>query len=158
MKINVGKYIVVCPNRPADRFEAFTVFLAGGITGCRNWQLDAMGMLPDGITILSPRRPDWPIGDPGASAGQIGWEVEHLRGCDMMLVWFSDETLQPITWYEMGKYIGGTKRMAVGASPAYPRRADVVLQVGYERPTAVVHDNLRATCDEVARQFKISRA
>ena len=57
-----------------------SVFLAGGITGCPDWQSDIVKMLSDtDLTLLNPRRADFPIGDPDAAFDQIQWEHNALR-------------------------------------------------------------------------------
>jgi len=57
-----------------------SLFLAGGITGCPNWQADLTDLFKDeNIVLLNPRRRNFPINDPSASEQQIKWAYEHLR-------------------------------------------------------------------------------
>lgn len=58
-----------------------TVFLAGGIQSCEDWQSQARTVLADvpGLVVLNPRRADFPLGNPDAEAEQVAWESEHLR-------------------------------------------------------------------------------
>lgn len=142
--------VVTCPQPYRGRGRP-TVFLAGGITDVWNWQTRAAALLPDGVVAFNPRRASWPIGDPAASAGQIGWEFEHLAAADVVLVWFSWETVHPITLYELGFHAAAGRRLVVGCHPDYPRRTDVVLQLGHARPDVTVRDDLAEVCaDAVA--------
>lgn len=149
--------VVVCPDRwlPGDHPA---VFLAGGVTGCPDWQTPAAGLLPDGTVAFTPRRPDWPIGDPAASEGQIRWEHQHLAAADVVLFWFCQETVQPIALFELGVHAVGLGRpVAVGCHPAYPRRTDVLVQLGLARPDVPVRDTLEATCADTARLLTAAR-
>lgn len=139
-------HVVTCPTPHPTGDPRPTVFLAGGITGCRDWQADTPPLLPDGTVAFNPRRPDWPIDDPAASAGQIAWEFDHLHRADAILVWFSHETIQPITLFELAAHAYTGRRIAVGADPRYPRRTDVVLQLRHARPDITVRDTLQAVC------------
>lgn len=54
------------------------VFLAGGITGCPDWQAAVVRMVGDAnVVLLNPRRENFPMDDPKASLDQILWEHDH---------------------------------------------------------------------------------
>jgi len=154
------------------------VFLAGGITGCPDWQHEARIELErdDGTgkplhpcTILNPRRADFPMADPMAAAEQIAWEYDALRDADIVLFWFCKETVQPIVLFELGatmerhyyeddedesdtpleKRWGGDK-CVIGVEEGYARVQDVQLQVALRRgPWQVIHRTLEAVLNEV---------
>src|SRR5438132_145293 len=87
-----------------------SVFLAGGITGCPDWQTDMVSLLAGSpVVVLNPRRKNFPIGDPNAAQEQIAWEYRHLRKADRILFWFSAATLNPIVLYELGAWSVTTK-------------------------------------------------
>ena len=86
------------------------------------------------------------MGDPAEGARQIRWEFDHLARADVILFWFSFETLQPIVLFELGRWASSAKPLAVGAHPQYGRRFDVVEQLRLIRPGLVVHADLAATC------------
>lgn len=45
-----------------------SIFLAGGITNCPNWQQEAISYLSKlNLTIYNPRRENFPINDPNVS-------------------------------------------------------------------------------------------
>ncbi|MBU2662852.1 nucleoside 2-deoxyribosyltransferase domain-containing protein [Actinoplanes bogorensis] len=137
---------VVAPERPASPLGP-GIFLAGGISGVRDWQRDAIEWLkPVWPVVYNPRRADFPMGDDDAGARQIRWEFEQLAVADAVLFWFSFETIQPIVLYELGRWAASDKPLAVGADPGYERRFDVVEQLGLARPELTVHADLESTC------------
>jgi hypothetical protein len=120
-----------------------SLFLAGGITGCPDWQREVIDLLAgESVTLLNPRRANFPIGDPTAAPKQIEWEHWHLRKADAVLFWFPGETLCPIVLYELGAWSMTGKPLFVGTHPNYQRKQDVVLQTGLVRPDVRVVDNL----------------
>lgn len=130
-----------------------TLFLAGGITGCPNWQAKAVYMLSDSqIVVFNPRHADFPIHDPSAAAGQVEWEFRHLRAARAVLFWFAaGPSVQPIALYELGAHAATGKPLAVGADPGYLRRADVLLQLSHIRPELVVQNSLEMVCADARR-------
>ncbi|GAA4573278.1 nucleoside 2-deoxyribosyltransferase domain-containing protein [Planotetraspora kaengkrachanensis] len=123
-----------------------SVFLAGGITDCPDWQAEVAAGLADlPVAVLNPRRAAFED-SPEAAAEQIGWEFRHLAACDTILFWFpGSRSVQPIALYELGMWAGRTKPIVVGADPAYARRLDVSVQLSHVRPGLVVHDSLEKT-------------
>ena len=130
-----------------------SVFLGGGITNCPNWQKYVVEQLADvPITLLNPRRANFPINDPSASDFQIRWERDHLEKADIIIFWFPSETLCPITLYELGFWTNSKKCLIVGTHPNYQRRTDVVIQTQLSRPTLEIFSSL----DEIIRSLKKS--
>ena len=129
-----------------------SVFLAGGITGCPDWQAVAAQVLTDhAVVVLNPRRANFPIDDPSSAAVQIGWEYRHLRKANLILFWFPDsgDVVQPIALFELGAHLGGS--IAVGADPGYVRRSDVVYQLALARADLIVHGSLGDTVQAAIR-------
>lgn len=139
---------------PKRAVEHPGVFLAGGITGCPDWQTAVarrLDSLDDG-TILNPRRANFPIDDPEAAEQQITWEHTHLRLADVVLFWFpAGGAVQPIALYELGAWSMTGKPLAVGVEAGYPRERDVRIQTRLARPEVPVVGNLDALLDEFAR-------
>jgi hypothetical protein len=129
-----------------------SVFLAGEITDCPDWQAAALSYLdgPD-VAVLNPRRADFPIHDPSATQQQIDWEYRHLRHASVILFWFAGgPSIQPIALYELGAHAASGKPLVVGCDPDYLRRADVLYQLGHVRPELTVFVSLAATCQAAA--------
>ena len=104
-----------------------SVFLAGGITDCPDWQAEMRELLADtNLIVLNPRRADFDVRDPENSVKQIRWEHWAMYDADIISFWFPKETLCPITLYELGKQQGrGDKKLVIGIHPDYARRLDV---------------------------------
>jgi hypothetical protein len=127
------------------------VFLAGGISGCPDWQMDATEILSkhEGMVLMNPRRDSIDMDNPEESREQIRWEFRHLKIAEIVLFWFPKETVCPITLFELGKMINTNKVLAIGTHPEYSRRFDVVEQLHLVRPGVKVYDNLNDTCGQV---------
>lgn len=126
-----------------------SLFLAGGITGCKDWQSAVSTLIGDEqILTVNPRRAEWPENETAAVRQQIEWEHWWLRRCDAVLFWFPDGPVQPIALYELGCWSNTDKPMAVGADPTYVRRFDVKHQTRLVRPEQTVHSGLGATLAE----------
>ena len=129
--------VITAPNRL--EFLGKSVFLAGGITDCEWWQDELISLIPKSldVTLLNPRRRDFPIGDPSAAQEQIGWEFAALELASIFSIWFSGgRSPQPICMYELGRHVakrevgGKLDRVAVGVDPSYIRKQDVEIQLG----------------------------
>jgi hypothetical protein len=126
-----------------------SLFLAGGITACGDWQRDISHALADlPFDVLNPRRANFPMDDPNAAEEQIRWEHRYIRRATAVLFWFPSETLCPITLYELGTCTMMGKPLFVGTHPAYARRSDVIIQTRLARPEIVVVDSLDALLDQ----------
>lgn len=145
------KYIEA-PESMTMRLSEIQVFMAGGITNCPDWQQEMRELLSDtDLTLVNPRRADFPIGDPNAAHEQISWEYSALRLCDAILFWFPKETLCPIVLYELGAWTMQEKPIFVGCHLEYKRIQDVLIQTSLARPGVVIVSSLA----ELAHQVRV---
>lgn len=147
---------IEAPNNydPRDK----SLFLAGGITGCPDWQSEMLGKIQHlPITVFNPRRVNFPIDDPTAAMEQITWEFEHLRKAEAISFWFPHETMNPIVLYELGAWSMTNKKLFVGTHPKYQRLQDVVIQTKLARPDINVVDSLDNLANEVILWQKESK-
>jgi hypothetical protein len=115
------------------------LFLAGGITGCPDWQSEIVVLLGDtDWVVFNPRRKNFPIDDPDVATEQIKWEYDHLRKASTILFWFPYQAICPIALYELGAWSMTEKPMYIGMHPEYERRKDVEVQTGLVRPDVVI--------------------
>ena len=111
-----------------------TIFLAGGISNCPDWQEGVAQRIAaevDDCVIYNPRRLDFDMGAyEDVSRFQITWEYHALRMSTVNLFWFPEETLCPITLFEYGSAIERLHAGAVmcGTHINYQRRFDLVEQ------------------------------
>jgi hypothetical protein len=134
-------------------YDNKSLFLAGGITGCSDWQAEMVEKLSDtDLTLLNPRRKDFPINDPSAAREQITWEWHHLQSAKAISFWFAKETIQPIVLFELGKWLCHGKRIFIGIDPEYPRRQDVEIQTELELRIEIAY-----SIDDLVDQIKDSK-
>lgn len=138
---------VECPSS----FSKPSIFLAGGITGCENWQVQMVNLLAGtNLILVNPRRENFDIGDSGKTLQQIEWEHLMLRRCDGILFWFSKETIQPIVLFELGAHLQTVgKPIFIGMNPEYQRRVDVEVQTKLVRPDLQIVYSLQALAGQV---------
>lgn len=129
-----------------DDAAEVSIFLAGGITGCPDWQEKAVRALTPKYVVLNPRCKDFPTHDPSAARTQIEWEFQHLRKADVILFWFPPETLCPIVLYGLGAWtVMQHKALVIGVDYDYARRQDVLIQTHLVRPKQTIYDTLEET-------------
>ena len=139
-----------------------SIFLAGGITDCPDWQEEVVEMLAEStdvdLVLLNPRSKYFPIHvhDPNASFGQIKWEFDHLRKASAILFWFPCETLCPIVLYQLGSWsMAGNKPIFVGVHPNYKRRQDVEIQTSLILPHIKIVSSLEKLVEQVNQFFRL---
>lgn len=126
-----------------------SLFLAGGISGCRNWQDDVLRELePDNISIFNPRQKYFDISDKDATPKQIAWEFERLESMDVFSMYFcNSDSVQPICMYELGRNIIRMQnrfpndwydRIVVSIEDGYIRKQDVIIQLSLCAPDLYV--------------------
>lgn len=136
-----------------------SIFLAGGITGCVDWQKRAAELLKNSsFAILNPRRENFPIDDPNSAEVQIKWEFDHLYNATVILFWFSAESIQPIALYELGRWLAKDKPVVVGAHPNYLRRQDIEIQAPLVRPGIQIFDDLQEMIESIVDEKSTSDA
>jgi hypothetical protein len=136
------------------------LFLAGGITGCPDWQSDIVKELKEcSVVIFNPRRRTFDVNDTSARE-QITWEFDSMNVSDIILFWFPQETLCPIALYELGRYNVNSEdySIVIGTHKDYIRREDVVIQTELATRNAVnksgltVHKSI-SECVTVVKQL-----
>jgi len=136
---------VEAPENYLEGGDAVTVFLAGGITGCEDWQFQMARLLSHTeLVVFNPRRVNFPINDLTAADAQIQWEREHLYRADRILFWFPNclTSVCPIALFELGYWLHSDKPLAIGVEPGYAREVDVYAQTELARPDIDIVDNL----------------
>ena len=130
--------IITAPEPYIRQPKDITLFLAGGITNCWEWQDKVIEMLQnetevnlDNLVIFNPRRKDFPIDKPEEAKRQIHWEFEMFEQCDIFSIYFcAGESDQPICMYELGRNIC---RMQMRFPMNWDLRSVVTVEDGYKR-------------------------
>lgn len=94
------------------------VFLAGTIDNgaAYDWQADVTDyiMVNSDYSVLNPRRDDWDsswkqtMHDPQFRQ-QVEWELNALRECDIIIMYFAGNSLSPISLLELGLFADSGK-------------------------------------------------
>ena len=143
------KYIE-SPHKYVKQPNETSIFLAGGITGCPDWQQEIIHFLQDtDFVVLNPRRKHFPINDPDAATEQIQWEFQHLQMVDVIIFWFPKESICPIALYELGAWTMADKPIFIGLHPDYERRQDIEIQTQLRRQKSRILFSLQ----ELAKQI-----
>lgn len=134
--------VITAPEVYKREADDITVFLAGGINKCWEWQDEVIKELDKinakNLVVFNPRRKDFPIDDPNAAEEQINWEFNMLEQCDIFSMYFCEgESDQPICMYELGRNIcrmqmrfpiNCHRRIIISLEDNYKRRQDVMIQ------------------------------
>lgn len=140
--------IITAPSIEKPKY--ISLFLAGGITNCKEWQKAVMEELKsEDVSIFNPRQEHFDITDRNASYKQILWEYERLEQMDIFSMYFcNDNSDQPICMYELGRNIvrmqnrfpsDWQKRIVISVEDGYKRKQDVIIQTGLCAPTVFVY-------------------
>ena len=136
--------VLTAPEKYIKEPDDICVFLAGGITNCKEWQDEVIKKLKTSsntgnLVIFNPRRENFPIGNPNETNRQIAWEFEMIEKADIFSMYFcNDNSDQPICMYELGrnivriqqKYPGSwEQRIIVTVEHGYKREKDVEIQL-----------------------------
>jgi hypothetical protein len=142
------------------------LFLAGGISNCPDWQKEMSDKLWKKIgevAVFNPRRVGDLAKDTEDAKTQIEWENWHLHKSNRILFWFPEETLCPITLFELGKWsaywmfhMGYLRHhMFIGVHPNYQRRFDVETQIGMMDKYMKIHYSLDDLFDDVVQELQL---
>ena len=142
-------------------FPNITVFLAGGITNCHDWQSEVIEYLrlydinnKLNLKVFNPRRPDFNIevDDP---VEQIRWEYDMINNrTDIFSMYFcNSESDQPICMYELGMRLGRITEHPYRFTTEYESYNTIIsVEDGYKR----ANDVLIQTELAVSRNIKVN--
>jgi hypothetical protein len=150
----IAYFEAVCDlNNPSGVLQGKSVFLAGGITNCPDWQSEIVSQLKNidknvnrfNLNIYNPRRKTFDITNPKETENQIAWEFAALRKCEYNLFWFSEGSLNPIVLFELGSALErkDIDNLIIGCHLNYERRQDVIHQVACKHPSAPIQTSIR---------------
>lgn len=142
--------IITAPQK-CPHYHNNSLFLAGGITNCPDWQADVLNILNvNEFTgqVCNPRRKNFPMSDPNSAKEQIEWEFDMLNTANAIMFWFPKETVCPITLYELGFWLSHyahadmrfAKIITIGCHPEYSRLQDVRIQSNLVGNFKIYHD------------------
>lgn len=120
------------------------VFLAGGISSCKEWQKEVIDYLAiskenlNNLVVFNPRRKVFNV-NTISNEEQISWEFFYLENCQIFSMYFcNSSSVQPICLYELGRNILRMQekypedweyRIIISVESGYIREQDVILQM-----------------------------
>jgi hypothetical protein len=123
--------VIKAPDRPL-RISRPTIFLAGTTTPTAggDWRetlIKRLAKYP--VTFLDPTRKDWDSTwredfSDARWASQISWELEWQNDADIVVVFFHEMTVAPVSLLELGLSVRSGKVIAC-AMPGYSKRGNV---------------------------------
>lgn len=132
-----------------------SLFLAGGISNCSNWQKEIIEkLIEEDLVLINPRRENFNIDNLDMEKEQITWEFNHLKKADFVSFWFPSETVCPITLYELGKMAALNKKIFVGVHPEYSRKRDVQIQLSLIRPEVKIVYSIEELVNQIKSELK----
>ena len=142
--------VIIAPSEEEALY--LPVFLAGGITNCKNWQksvIDWLDVHDTEVSVFNPRRESFDITDKSASFIQVEWEFRRLEKMDIFSMYFCNgNSDQPICMYELGRNVlrmqnrfpsDWQKRIVVTVEDGYRRANDVSIQMALAAPNVTVY-------------------
>lgn len=143
--------LIKAPSEEKPKY--ISVFLAGGITNCGDWQKEVEEHLSSiqELSVINPRNDKFDVTDISASRKQIKWEFEHLEKTDIFSIYFCNSgSVQPICLYELGRNIVRMQqrfpndwedRIVISIENGYSRYLDVVEQTSLCAPKLWININ-----------------
>lgn len=160
--------VITAPEKYIRQPNDITVFLAGGITNCWEWQDKVIELLEkenlEHLVVFNPRRKDFPINDPNASYEQIKWEFDMLEQCNIFSMYFcAGESDQPICMYELGRNIcrmqmrfptDWNMRLIITSEYNYKRAKDVSIQTMLATDYITINSNIAQHIDNIIEAYR----
>jgi len=114
------KKIYKAPEEILLQIDLKTVFLAGSIEMDKavNWQKKCEELLQDQFVIFNPRREEWDSSwsqtiENDNFREQVNWELAALEKADVIIMYFAENTMSPISLLEFGLYAQSNKMKVV---------------------------------------------
>lgn len=151
---------IQCPNEYSQlALNETVIFMAGGITGCPDWQTQVIESMitkadhrrpprSDRLVMINPRRENFDI-TKGSDEAQIEWEHRHIAMSDWVFFWFPKDGKCMITLFELGVMLGSGKKIRIGVEPGYCRELDVREQTKHYAPWLKICSSLEELYEPV---------
>lgn len=135
-----------------NRNKSITIFLAGGC-GATNWRQKVIDDIIKDIeftSTLKPIKKDILLINPLQDnyeelyEEQTFWEFENLNKCDILVFWFTPDTLNPTSLYELGRYGAAfpDKLLTVGIAPGYEKKDMIIKQLELSRRDVKITEDI----------------
>jgi hypothetical protein len=137
--------LIKAPSQEEPKY--ISVFLAGGITNCRDWQSEVIEYLKQyevnnelDLRVYNPRRPNFNI-ETDDPEEQIRWEYNNIGSATIFSMYFcNSESDQPICMYELGMHLGRIGHITVSSLSLVYENYNTIISIedGYKRANDVI--------------------
>ncbi|MCV2486792.1 nucleoside 2-deoxyribosyltransferase domain-containing protein [Flavobacterium sp. SH_e] len=114
------KKIYKAPEAIPLKIDLKTIFLAGSIEMDKavDWQKKCEELLQDQYVVFNPRRNEWDSSWSQTIENihfkeQVNWELDALEKADIVIMYFAENTMSPISLLEFGLYAQSNKMKVV---------------------------------------------
>ncbi|MDQ6528829.1 nucleoside 2-deoxyribosyltransferase domain-containing protein [Flavobacterium sp. LHD-85] len=114
------KKIYKAPEEIPLQIDLKTIFLAGSIEMDKavDWQKKCEELLQDQYVVFNPRRNEWDNSWSQTIENihfkeQVNWELDALEKADIVIMYFAENTMSPISLLEFGLYAQSNKMKVV---------------------------------------------
>ncbi|MET3028454.1 nucleoside 2-deoxyribosyltransferase domain-containing protein [Flavobacterium sp. UW10123] len=114
------KKIYKAPEEIPLQIDLKTIFLAGSIEMDKavDWQKKCEELLQDQFVVFNPRRNEWDSSWSQTIENihfkeQVSWELNALEKADIIIMYFAENTMSPISLLEFGLYAQSNKMKVV---------------------------------------------
>ncbi|KAF2332763.1 nucleoside 2-deoxyribosyltransferase domain-containing protein [Flavobacterium nitrogenifigens] len=114
------KKIYKAPEEIPLQIDLKTIFLAGSIEMDKavDWQKKCEELLQDQFVVFNPRRNEWDSSWSQTIENihfkeQVNWELDALEKADIVIMYFAENTMSPISLLEFGLYAQSNKMKVV---------------------------------------------
>ncbi|WDF63268.1 nucleoside 2-deoxyribosyltransferase domain-containing protein [Flavobacterium sp. KACC 22763] len=114
------KKIYKAPEEIPLQIDLKTIFLAGSIEMDKavDWQKKCEELLQDQYVVFNPRRNEWDSSWSQTIENihfkeQVNWELDALEKADIVIMYFAENTMSPISLLEFGLYAQSNKMKVV---------------------------------------------
>lgn len=151
------KTIYKSPESIEDRDKSKkAIFLAGSIEMDKavNWQKRCEEVLSEKYVIFNPRRASWnnsweqSIDNPQFKE-QVTWELNALEQADIIIMFFANNTMSPISLLELGLFAHSNK-MKVVVEEGFWRKGNI--DIVCERYSIEQYDSLDILLNELVKK------
>jgi nucleoside 2-deoxyribosyltransferase len=149
---NHSLYLEAPHYKAMEEINNKSLFIGGGISGCEDWQTPLCVKLLNNtnLQLFNPRRHSFDISKLEESEIQIKWEHHYLHQADMILFWFPNTSVCPITLFEYGYWLAKGKKIYLGIEKGYVRQFDLQLQTSLEQ-NIIIHSSLDGLAEAIIK-------
>lgn len=143
--------LIKCPDEQVSYTGRESFFLCGSIIG-EEWRDQIVESLKNfDVDIYNPKRLSW---KEALEKDQVIWENSYLGRSNVIVFWFSEESVCPISLFELGVHLFSNKVLYVGFSPKYQKLINLQTQLKLINPNMILYNSLENLISSIQKDFE----